>query len=396
MSVSITRPQLAKIAQGDQALLRALELLFDQSGQVTREEYESLLSIATGLENQEGAGDARMVTGLPVNTDYVDFARGAYSPAQRRMGFSDAHGTVEIGLLDSYTQNVGQALHFYAKNTRGATLPRGSSAMFTGTVGASGALEFGAAVANGSQPPEYMMGIVASDVANNAFGYVVSFGLVRGFNTSGGGKTVPETWADGDILYFDPVYAGELTKVQPVAPNLDLPVAVVLNAATGGSGSIFVRMKAGERLNDLHDVYAPSPVNGAGLAYSTANARWEQSAGVLGTVAMAGGMPTGAILQTGSNANGSFLRFADGTMVCWRIGFSITPVANTPTFATWSFPSTFIAAPAIFVTAQTTNIGLTVMGVSYANPTTTTADIYVYRTNTTATTMAIFAVGKWV
>lgn len=38
---------------------------------------------------------------------------------------------------------------------------------------------------------------------------------------------------------------------------------------------------------------------------------------ILGTVSHSGGIPTGAILQRGSNSNGQFVRFADGTQICW-------------------------------------------------------------------------------
>lgn len=38
---------------------------------------------------------------------------------------------------------------------------------------------------------------------------------------------------------------------------------------------------------------------------------------ILGTVSQSGGSSTGAIIQRGSNANGEFVRFADGTQICW-------------------------------------------------------------------------------
>lgn len=37
---------------------------------------------------------------------------------------------------------------------------------------------------------------------------------------------------------------------------------------------------------------------------------------VLGPVSQAAGMPTGAVIERGSNANGEFVRFADGTQIC--------------------------------------------------------------------------------
>lgn len=38
--------------------------------------------------------------------------------------------------------------------------------------------------------------------------------------------------------------------------------------------------------------------------------------GVVGTVAQVGGIPTGQVVERGSNANGTYVRFADGTQIC--------------------------------------------------------------------------------
>ena len=37
---------------------------------------------------------------------------------------------------------------------------------------------------------------------------------------------------------------------------------------------------------------------------------------ILGTVSESGGVPTGAIIESGSNSNGEFIKYADGTMIC--------------------------------------------------------------------------------
>ncbi|HGM6895500.1 TPA: hypothetical protein ACKQDP_006126, partial [Pseudomonas aeruginosa] len=37
---------------------------------------------------------------------------------------------------------------------------------------------------------------------------------------------------------------------------------------------------------------------------------------ILGSVSQSSGVPTGAVIQRGSNANGEFVRFADGTQIC--------------------------------------------------------------------------------
>jgi len=40
---------------------------------------------------------------------------------------------------------------------------------------------------------------------------------------------------------------------------------------------------------------------------------------VVGTVSQSGGTPTGAVVERDSNANGEYVKFADGTMICTRV-----------------------------------------------------------------------------
>lgn len=39
---------------------------------------------------------------------------------------------------------------------------------------------------------------------------------------------------------------------------------------------------------------------------------------ILGTVSQSGGVPTGAIIERGSNANGGYVKYADGTLICTK------------------------------------------------------------------------------
>lgn len=69
--------------------------------------------------------------------------------------------------------------------------------------------------------------------------------------------------------------------------------------------------------------------------------------GVVGTVAQVGGIPTGQIVERGSNANGEYVRFADGTQICTS---PLLPVNDTSAphirRTVWTFPSSFPALPA--------------------------------------------------
>lgn len=293
----LNRNQIAAFVGNDPDAIRAIERLFLVAGQITPAQIIDLLINIGSADNKaevavSTATAAERLADLlakapirdahnSVTTDYIDLNINSPLPADvpGRTYWNRDDGTMDVDLYNGSVLQVGQEIHFYSKNTSGSLIAKGTPVMFTGTVGASGKLEFGLAVADGSVPADYMMGVTDQDIADNDFGYVTSFGLVRGFNTTG--SPYGETWADGDLLYFDPATSGTWTNVQPSAPNISVPVAVVVNAGSGGSGSIFVRMKISESLNNLQDVYingTGTPLEGQILIYDAAQARWENRA----------------------------------------------------------------------------------------------------------------------
>ncbi len=74
---------------------------------------------------------------------------------------------------------------------------------------------------------------------------------------------------------------------------------------------------------------------------------------ILGTVSQSGGVPTGAIIERGSNANGEYTRYADGTQECWSpiitsVGVAVTTAAAGGFRGTqneWQFPAAFSSPP---------------------------------------------------
>lgn len=78
---------------------------------------------------------------------------------------------------------------------------------------------------------------------------------------------------------------------------------------------------------------------------------------LLGPVSQAAGVPTGAVAERGSNANGAYVRFADGTQICTAVvnvgditasgaGTWDSPYRSSPTL-TWTYPAAFAAVPAV-------------------------------------------------
>lgn len=88
-------------------------------------------------------------------------------------------------------------------------------------------------------------------------------------------------------------------------------------------------------------------------------------AAIVGPVSQAAGVPTGAIIEFGSNANGEYYKFASGLMVClgqltvsgasWRTSSTAGRFYSQPVSGT--FAASFAASPRIFPSARDGAIG---------------------------------------
>ena len=313
--IPLDRNTLSKFLP-DHESIRRFEEAFSRIQQGV-DEYAALLSSVGSADARAAAAYALAAAAIsrhqpavaPAFGGSIDFPSGAvFASAPRRLRWDSEHGTLQIGLAPGVDGDICQQLDFYVKNTGGSTISKGQSVMATGAIGASGKIVCAKAVADGTIAAQFMLGVAAHDIPNNAFGYVVSFGAIRGLNTTG--AAYGESWADGDILYFHPSTAGGLTKVRPTAPALDLPIAIVTNAGTG-SGSLFIRMKSGETINELHDVHAPTPTAGSVLIWDNTQKRWES-----------------ATVTAGANIT---ITNADGAITVATNGFSGSFVAGTKT-----------------------------------------------------------------
>jgi hypothetical protein len=103
--------------------------------------------------------------------------------------------------------------------------------------------------------------------------------------------------------------------------------ALRLDAATGRASGAAVQA-------DPEDTTAGRLMR-ADYGYSPGN--------LLGPVGQAGGVPTGAAIERGENANGTYLRLADGTQICWHE--MILPYSTAAKCeGSWTYPAAFAAA----------------------------------------------------
>jgi hypothetical protein len=126
---------------------------------------------------------------------------------------------------------------------------------------------------------------------------------------------------------------------------------------------------------------------------------------ILGIVSQSGGVPTAALIERGSNSNGEYVRFADGTQIC--LG-RLTNIAIDNSFGSgglfrsntlsWTFPATFVLGgingPNLFGRVGNAN-GLCVQ-IPYGDLTTQATDIRAFATaSITSTGIFLTAIGRW-
>lgn len=136
-----------------------------------------------------------------------------------------------------------------------------------------------------------------------------------------------------------------------------------------------------------------SALNGVG-GYSRAN--------ILGSVSQSGGAPTGAILERGSNANGEYIKYADGTMICWSNSRPLGNLAATlgaifyTGSQTWTFPQQFVSAPAVAGHISST-VGYSWLGLGSGatSASNTTFSGFSATSTTSAPTFSAVAIGRW-
>ena len=275
--LNLTRDQLAQFLT-DQQQIRQFEQLFsvvDELQVITGTDFEYQADTAAATANEALAQISRLAQAVEllanapaqqhnnsVSTDYIDFNNNAPNPATKvgRLHWNGGY-TLNLDMTPNVNQAIGESQYYYIKAS--ADIAKGQLIMFDGSVGSSDVLKGkpSTGVTNG----QLIMGIAAEAIAKNGFGLVSSFGLVRGLNTTG--TPYGEVWADDDILYYNPLFPGGLTKTQPIAPIPHIVIAAVVNAATAGSGSVFVRIQAEPLVKQLSDVSASSAVNGDILQY---------------------------------------------------------------------------------------------------------------------------------
>ena len=231
--LGLTRDQLAVFLKDHEQIIQ-FEKLFDTvdagSSDNTIVDVEIIAQLASNTANQA-------VDTNHLKTDYIDFNPSApHADKDARVVWNASDDTLNLHHSGGVVQQVGQETYIYGRNNTGSTITNGSTIGFAGVNGQN-RLEFLDYIADGTYRSEYFFGVATQDILNGEIGFVTTFGNVRGIDTTGSAEG--ESWAEGDELYASPTTAGAFTKVKPTAPNISIPVAIVV-VVSATEGEIFV------------------------------------------------------------------------------------------------------------------------------------------------------------
>lgn len=166
--------------------------------------------------------------------DAFDFNTGV-SPSykQGRIFYDTDNGTLAVYNDEAdITLQVGQEEYLRAKNDTTGVILNGEAVRVLGSQGSNPTIT--KAIATGSLQSQ-SIGVATHDIESNSFGYITTYGLVRGLDTS--------DLVEGSEIYLSDQIAGGLTGVSPVAPSYKTSIGHVVRSHPS-VGSILVTPRA--------------------------------------------------------------------------------------------------------------------------------------------------------
>lgn len=255
------------------------------------------LAANTGAFLTTGAGDVRYVnasgdtvngnlevtgytsgqTFVVKNGGYIDFQTGTPSWKEGRVFYDDDSKTLSyFNDEPDVTVNIGQESIIRVSNGETGNILNGRVVYISGSQG-NRPKGYLASAASGSPAWDRTIGIATHDISTQ--GYVTTFGVVNGLNTTG--------FIEGDHLYLSETVPGTFSTTIPNSPNHKVQVGTVLRSHAT-QGSIFVTINQGNHLWNLHDVKRDAWTNDQILRYNESSGYWE-----------ARNLNTGIFTQTG-------------------------------------------------------------------------------------------------
>jgi len=181
---------------------------------------------------------------------------------------TDAEGDAQYSQL-GHTHAAGEAsfttvLKQYVKNTSGASIAKGKAVYVSGADGTNVTVDL--ADYDSDATSSKTLGLMETTVAHNGFGYVVTEGILTGFDTTAASAAGVPVWLgnNGGIVYDTP----------PSEPQHTVYIGVVTRR-NANNGEVFIKVQNGYELTELHDVEAASPADNDIIQYNSTSGTWK-------------------------------------------------------------------------------------------------------------------------
>lgn len=234
-----------------------------------------------------------------VNVEYLglDTTPSVTPTAAGSLSWNSGDGTADLILNSDVTLQIGQENLVKVFNNSASTITNGQVVAVNGAQGQRPAVVL--ADADTEALSAATLGVATEDIASGAEGFVTTFGIVRGVNTTG--------FTDGQPIYLSQT-AGQFTHTRPSAPahTVFLGWVLKINAA---SGELFLNISNGWEIDELHNVKITDVQNNDLLQYTTSGPYWHNVAPstiTVGSATTATNLAAGAVnqiaYQTGAGA----------------------------------------------------------------------------------------------
>jgi len=228
--------------------------LFSGSSNFTFNSASNALAL-TGSLNISGSIIMNSPTASIAGVDYIDFDTqhiiGTNEPSWKegRLFYDSGSGALAFyNWEQEVTLNIGQEQWLKARNQTGVTITNGSVVRLSGAIGDRPTIVLAQSTdqTNIFSTVNDIIGMATHDIENGTDGFVTTFGLVNGLNTS--------AFTAGDLLWVSQS-AGHFTNIPPPVP-FDKTFVGIVTRKNANNGTVFVTPSQPIHFHDISSVSA--------------------------------------------------------------------------------------------------------------------------------------------
>ena len=193
-------------------------IVFDDTDVSAPETFTTALAFATRMKALDYPYFLTGTTFNLLNQDALGSAPGS-------INYDPVKGTMNVrNSFVSSSLQVGQEMYIFCKNTTGSTIVEGDVVNISGYDATSDAFLITKALADTIENTE-VIGVVTTNMINNATGLVTTFGRVNDLDTS--------SFSEGDTVYLSSSTSGDFTATKPASIPIQVGYIGKVNATTG-------------------------------------------------------------------------------------------------------------------------------------------------------------------